>query len=255
MSGETNLRHRIRAGERVVGAMVFEFFSPGMSRILANAGAQFVIYDMEHSGLEFETLKWLFATCRGLPIEPMVRVPRSDYTWIARSLDLGARGIMVPMVETREQALDIVQSCRYPLTGRRGAGFGFAQCDYMGGDVLAKMADYHQRTLVIAQIETERGLENVDAIAAVEGIDALWVGHFDLSNFMGLPAQFDHPEFDRALRRVGKVALRHGKVAAIMATDAAWMARARSMGYTLLAAGTDSGLLQAAMGDLIRQAR
>lgn len=255
MSGATNLRHRIRAGERVVGAMVFEFFSPGMSRILANAGAQFVIYDMEHSGLEFETLKWLFATCRGLPIEPMVRVPRSDYTWIARSLDLGARGIMVPMVETREQALDIVQSCRYPLTGRRGAGFGFAQCDYTGGDVIAKMADYHQRTLVIAQIETERGLENVDAIAAVEGIDALWVGHFDLSNFMGLPAQFDHPEFDRALRHVGEVAHRHGKVAAIMATDAAWMARARSMGYTLLAAGTDSGLLQAAMGDLIRQAR
>jgi 2-dehydro-3-deoxyglucarate aldolase/4-hydroxy-2-oxoheptanedioate aldolase len=89
----------------------------------------------------------------------------------------------------------------------------------------------------------------------VEGIDALWVGHFDLSNFMGLPAQFDHPEFDRALRHVGEVARRHGKVAAIMATDAAWMARARSMGYTLLAAGTDSGLLQAAMGDLIRQAR
>ncbi|MFM8588680.1 MAG: HpcH/HpaI aldolase family protein [Limnohabitans sp.] len=255
MSGATNLRLRIRAGERVVGAMVFEFFSPGMSRILANAGAQFVIYDMEHSGLEFETLKWLFATCRGLPIEPMVRVPRSDYTWIARSLDLGARGIMVPMVETREQALDIVQSCRYPLTGRRGAGFGFAQCDYTGGDVIAKMADYHQRTLVIAQIETDRGLENVDAIAAVEGIDALWVGHFDLSNFMGLPAQFDHPEFDRALRHVGEVARLHGKVAAIMASDAAWMARARSMGYTLLAAGTDSGLLQAAMGDLIRQAR
>ena len=138
MSGATNLRHRIRAGERVVGAMVFEFFSPGMSRILANAGAQFVIYDMEHSGLEFETLKWLFATCRGLPIEPMVRVPRSDYTWIARSLDLGARGIMVPMVETSEQALDIVQSCR-----RRGhrhsqdhARFRFVRSPGYAGDSL-----------------------------------------------------------------------------------------------------------------------
>jgi 2-keto-3-deoxy-L-rhamnonate aldolase RhmA len=81
----------ILAGETVVGAMTFEFFSPGMSAILANAGCRFVIYDMEHTGLGFETLKWLFASCRGLPIEPMVRVPRGEYTWLARALDLGAR--------------------------------------------------------------------------------------------------------------------------------------------------------------------
>ena len=90
----------VLAGKTVVGAMTFEFFSPGMSAILSNAGCQFVIYDMEHTGLGFETLKWLFSTCRGLPIEPMVRVPRSDYTYLARALDIGARGVMIPMVET-----------------------------------------------------------------------------------------------------------------------------------------------------------
>ena len=192
----------VLAGKTVAGSMVFEFFSPGMSAILANAGCRFVLYDMEHTGLGFETLKWLFSSCRGLPIEPMVRVPRGEYTFIARALDLGARGVMIPMVESAEQAQSIVQACRYPPVGRRGAAFGFAQCDYLGGDVGDKIRRYHERTLVIAQIETERGLDQVEKIAAVDGIDVLWVGHFDLSNFMGIPAKFDDPRFDAAMRHV-----------------------------------------------------
>jgi 2-dehydro-3-deoxyglucarate aldolase/4-hydroxy-2-oxoheptanedioate aldolase len=244
----------ILAGETVVGAMTFEFFSPGMSAILAHAGCRFVIYDMEHTGLGFETLKWLFASCRGLPIEPMVRVPRGEYTYLARALDLGARGVMIPMVESAAQARAIVEACRYPPEGRRGAGFGFAQCDYRGGDVGGKMRLYNGRTLVIAQIETERGLAEVEAIAAVDGVDVLWVGHFDLSNFMGIPAQFDDPRFDAAMRQVAEVARRHGKAAGFMATDRAWIDRAREMGYTMLAVGTDVGLLADATRALVDHA-
>lgn len=237
------LKASVLAGETVVGAMTFEFFSPGMSAILAHAGCRYVFYDMEHTGLGFETLKWLFATCRGLPIAPMVRVPRGEYTWLARALDLGAHGVMIPMVESAEQARSIVQACRYPPVGRRGAAFGFAQCDYRGGDVGQKISSYHDRTLVVAQIETERGLAAVEAIAAVDGIDVLWVGHFDLSNFMGMPAQFDNPVFLQAMQHVADVARRHGKAAGFMATDAAWVDRVKAMGYTMLAVGTDVSLL------------
>jgi 2-dehydro-3-deoxyglucarate aldolase/4-hydroxy-2-oxoheptanedioate aldolase len=242
------------AGQTVVGAMTFEFFSPGMSAILANAGCRFVFYDMEHTGLGFETLKWLFATCRGLPIEPMVRVPRGEYTWLARALDLGARGVMIPMVESAEQARSIVQACRYPPQGRRGAGFGFAQCDYQGGDVGQKLRIANDRTLVVAQIETERGLAAVEEIAAVDGIDVLWVGHFDLSNFMGIPAQFDNPTFLQAMQHVADVAKRHGKVAGFMATDPAWVDRVKAMGYTRLAVGTDVSLLADATRRLVDHA-
>ena len=241
-------------GQTVVGAMTFEFFSPGMSAILANAGCRFVFYDMEHTGLGYETLKWLFATCRGLPIEPMVRVPRGEYTWLARALDLGARGVMIPMVESAEQARSIVQACRYPPLGRRGAAFGFAQCDYQGGDIGQKIRDYHDRTLVVAQIETERGLAEVDEIAAVDGIDVLWVGHFDLSNFMGIPAQFDNPTFLQAMQRVADVAKQHGKAAGFMATDPAWVDRVKAMGYTMLAVGTDVSLLADATRRLVDHA-
>ena len=245
------IKKDVLAGKTVAGAMIFEFFSPGMSAILANAGCRFVLYDMEHTGLGFETLKWLFSGCRGLPIEPMVRVPRGEYTWLARALDLGARGVMIPMVESPEQARSIVQACRYPPIGRRGAAFGFAQCDYLGGDVGEKIRRYNERTMVIAQIETERGLEQVDEIAAVDGIDVLWVGHFDLSNFMGIPGRFDDPRFDAAMRKVADVARRHGKAAGFMATDAAWIARAREMGYTMIAGGTDTGLLELALKKMV----
>jgi 2-dehydro-3-deoxyglucarate aldolase/4-hydroxy-2-oxoheptanedioate aldolase len=244
----------IMAGETVVGAMTFEFFSPGMSAILANAGCRFVFYDMEHTGLGFETLKWLFSTCRGLPIEPMVRVPKGEYAWLARALDLGARGVMIPMVEFPEQARGIVQACRYPPVGRRGAGFGFAQCDYLGGDVGQKVRIANERTLVVAQIETERGLAAVEEIAAVDGIDVLWVGHFDLSNFMGMPAQFDNPTFLQAMQHVADVARRHGKAAGFMATDPAWVDRAKAMGYTMLAVGTDVSLLADATRRLVDHA-
>jgi 2-keto-3-deoxy-L-rhamnonate aldolase RhmA len=226
----------VLARKPVAGAMIFEFFSPGMSAILANAGCRFVIYDMEHTGLSFETLKWLFASCRGLPIEPMVRVPRSDYTFVARALDLGARGVMVPMVESEAQARSIVEACRYPPVGRRGAAFGFAQCDYQGGDVGAKIRRYHERTLVIAQIETERGLDQVEKIAAVDGVDVLWVGHFDA-----------------AMRKVADVARKHGKAAGFMATDAAWITRVREMGYTMIAGGTDTGVLEQAFKGMVDQ--
>ena len=241
-------------GQTVVGAMTFEFFSPGMSAILANAGCRFVFYDMEHTGLGYETLKWLFSTCRGLPIEPMVRVPRGEYTWLARALDLGARGVMIPMVESAEQARSIVQACRYPPHGRRGAGFGFAQCDYLGGSVADKLRIANERTLVVAQIETERGLAEVEEIAAVDGIDVLWVGHFDLSNFMGIPAQFDNPTFLQAMQHVADVAKQHGKAAGFMATDPAWVDRVKAMGYTMLAVGTDVSLLADATKRLVDHA-
>ena len=219
--------------------------------MLVNSGARFAIYDMEHTGLGYETLKWLFATCAGLPLTPMVRVPTGEYTWIARALDIGAHGIMVPMVESKEQAQLLAQSCRYPGTGRRGAAFGFAQCNYQDGSVAEKIKRYNDRTLMIAQIETERGLDNVESIAAVEGIDVLWVGHFDLSNFMGIPAQFDHPDFVKAMTHVAQVAKKHCKVAGFMATDPAWIAKAKNMGYTLIAGGTDTGLLQQSFKNLI----
>jgi 2-dehydro-3-deoxyglucarate aldolase/4-hydroxy-2-oxoheptanedioate aldolase len=231
--------------------MVFEFHTAGIATLLMHAGCRFAIHDMEHTGLGFETLKWLCATHRGLPIEPMVRVPRGEYAFIARALDVGVTGVMVPMVESADEARRIVEAAWYPPHGRRGAAFGFAHDDYEGGAPADKIARLRARTLLIAQIETERGLEQVEAIAAVDGIDVLWVGHFDLTNFMGIPGAFDDPRFEAAMRRVAEVARAHGKAAAFMASDARWIERVRAWGYTMIGVGTDHGLLMAGASALV----
>src|SRR6185369_9139227 len=105
----------------------------------------------------------------GLGVAPMARVPRGEYHLLAPALDVGCHGVMVPMVESAEQARTIVEATRYPPRGRRGAAFGFAHDNYEGGDVKRKMRALDARNLVIAQIETERGLAAVEEIAAVEG--------------------------------------------------------------------------------------
>ena len=161
-----SIRERVMAGDQVLGAMIFEFFSPGIPQLMVQAGCEYLIYDMEHTGTGFETLKAQVAHCNGLPITPMVRVPRGEYHFLARALDIGMQGLMIPMVESAEEAEAIAQASRYPPMGRRGAAFGFAHDGYTGGDPAGKIALANHQNVVIAQIETERGLENVDAIAA-----------------------------------------------------------------------------------------
>ena len=247
----------LAAGGRAVGAMVFELFSPGIPQICCNAGAEFVLYDMEHTGLSFETLKTQFALCRGQPIVPMVRVPRGEYHFIARALDVGALGVMVPMVNTAEEARQIVACTRYPPEGRRGAAFGFAHDDYEGGEVVAKIAALHARTLVIPQIETREGLNNVEAIAAVPGVDALWVGHFDLTNFMGIPGQFKHRDYLAAIDRIVAACEAHGKTAGFLAIDDGWALEYAAKGFRLMGYGIDQALLQRGLAnglDVLRAA-
>ena len=210
------VKRTLAAGGIAIGTMIFEFKTPGIARIAASAGAEFVIFDMEHTGWSDETIAMLVATARGSDLLPFVRVPSTQYHLISRPLDVGALGLMVPMVETRDQARLIVQSAKYPPAGVRGAAFGIAHDDYQAGEIVAKMRSADDEGLLITLIETERGVQNVDEIAAVEGIDVLWIGHFDLTNSMGIPGQFDNPRFVAAVERVLAAGRLHGKAVGIM---------------------------------------
>jgi 2-keto-3-deoxy-L-rhamnonate aldolase RhmA len=238
------VKAKLAAGGHAYGTMIFEFFTPGIAQIAKNAGAEFILYDMEHSGIEYGTIKEQFAYCRGLDLVPMVRVPTTQYHLISRALDLGAMGIMVPMVETKEQAELIVACTRYPPVGQRGAAFGVAQDDYQGGDVKTKIAKSHERTFIMCQIETAKGLQNVDAIGSVPGVDCLWVGHFDLTNFMGIPAEFDNPKYLKAVDQVVATCRKYGKCAGFMPVDEQWALDYLAKGFRIMAYGMDILVLQ-----------
>lgn len=241
------VRETLASGGVAVGTMVFEFNSTGIGHLAGEAGADFVIFDMEHTGWSIETIRMLVATSRASKAIPMVRVPATQYHLISRPLDVGAMGIMVPMVESVEQARLIAQSAKYAPEGSRGAAFTVAHDNYEGGAVSEKMATANQETLLIAQIETAAGVECCEAIAAVDGIDCLWVGHFDLSISMGMPGQFEHPEFVAAIARVAQAAQARGKAAGVMVADVETGAFWRSLGYRAFAFGGDLWLYKSAL--------
>jgi 2-keto-3-deoxy-L-rhamnonate aldolase RhmA len=157
------------------------------------------------------------------------------------------RGIMVPMVNSAAEAAYIASCAHYPPAGQRGAAFGVAHDDYRMAAPKDAMARAEARTLVIAQIETVDGLNEVEAIAATPGIDVVWLGHFDLSNFMGIPGQFQHPDFLAAVKRVVDATVAAGKIAGFLAMNEAWSQEYWRHGFRMLAYGLDHMLFQAAL--------
>ncbi|MCC6175359.1 MAG: aldolase [Chloroflexi bacterium] len=237
----------LRQGGVALGTMMFEFDTTGIARLAAEAGAEFAIFDMEHTGWSVETIRMLVATTGGTDLVPMVRVPATQYHLIARPLDVGARGIMVPMVESAEQARVIVRSAKYPPVGGRGAAFGVAHDDYSGGDLVEKMRSANDEIVLIAQIETAAGVENVEAIAQVEGIDVLWIGHFDLTNSLGIPGQFEHPMYTDSVKRTIEACQKYGKAAGFMASGVEDVLAKIDQGFRILAYSGDLWLYQQAL--------
>ena len=207
------VKTRLNAGHTSIGTMAMEFSSTGLPRLAATAGADFIIYDMEHTAWSIQTVRSLLASNAGIDIVPIVRIPTEEYHFAARVMDAGAMGIMVPMVNDAAQAQRVVDACKYPPFGKRGAGFAIAHDDYIPADVGATIQQANEHGLVIVQIESPEGVANAREIAAIDGVDVLWIGHFDLSNFMGIPAQFEHPDYLAAVDSVLDACEQEGKVA------------------------------------------
>ncbi len=217
---ENDVRRALAAGESPVGMMVFEYGTPGVARMARAAGADFVLYDMEHSGWTPETLKVLLETSRAAGITAFVRPRDSRRSSISLSLDLGALGLMVPMVESADQARRIVEFARYAPAGSRGVAVYHAD-DIEPEGLPATLAKANREIVLMAQIETVAGVEHVEEIAAVDGIDTLWIGHFDLTTSLGTPGAFWNDAHTAAVDRVMAAAAAVGKPVGSLANDVA----------------------------------
>jgi 2-keto-3-deoxy-L-rhamnonate aldolase RhmA len=252
---KNKVKELLRTGDVAFGTNIFEFGTTGIARIVAEAGADFIFLDMEHTGWSIETIRTMIASTGGLDLVPVVRPPALQYHLLSAPLDMGAMGLMVPMVETEDQARMIVQFAKYYPAGQRGAAFGFAHDDYKGGDVFEKMKSANEEVLLAAFVETARGIENVDRIAAVEGIDVLQVGQFDLTNSLGIPGQFEHPTYKRSLDRVLEACMRNGKAAGFMATSVEEGQRLLEQGFRCIEYWGDIFIYRQALGQAITALR
>ena len=234
-------RQRLQQGEVLLGQMVLELFTPGIGPMLAACDLDFVIFDMEHGRCDIGLLAEMIASCRGSDIVPLARVPDVEFAPLSRALDLGARGVMVPRVETRQQAEKIVSQIRYTPQGKRGVALGVAHDLYRAGtpEFFAKA---NEETAVILLLETEKAFENLDEIISVPGVDVAWMGHYDLTVSMGIPAQFNHPRFLGAMDALVATCRRYGVAPGFLpATPEAavhWIGK----GFRAISLGSDIGV-------------
>jgi len=244
-------KKKVISRDKLRGAMIFEFFSPGIPIILKNAGCEFIIFDMEHGGLSLEQFKVLATISNSNNISPLIRIPEVSYNYVARALDLGAAGIMTPMVNSSEEAIKIVKSSKYPPEGIRGAGFGFAHDNYNNQNPLAYIQNANNELINIIQIETKLALENVESIAEINGVDCLWVGHFDLTNFLGIPGNFTSPIYLDAIKRVVEAGKANNKSLGIMVNNNEELEMYSRMGFNMIAVGTEMNILSRSISEII----
>ncbi len=214
-ANENPVKARMAAGEVALGMSVRLARSGDVARIAKSSGHDFLFIDMQHALFGVETVGHIASTALGCGIAPLVRVRSCDDANTAILLDNGVTGIVFPDVNTADDARRGVDRAKFPPIGRRSAGGAFPNFDYEPIPVGEATARINDLTLVACMVETREGLENVEAIAAVDGVDVVHVGSNDLLLDMGMPGEFGSPEHVAAIDRVIEACAAHGKVAGL----------------------------------------
>jgi 2-dehydro-3-deoxyglucarate aldolase/4-hydroxy-2-oxoheptanedioate aldolase len=210
------LKLRLKAGERVVGTMITLFDNVQIARILNVAGFDFFVIDCEHGSYDYNAVGGMVAVAREIGIPAIVRIPELRREVVLKYLELGASGLLLPNTETVQQAEFFVKYAKYAPLGERGVSLFRPHTGYEKlPDPAAYMNQANNETLLIAQIESRQAVANAEAILAVAGIDAAFIGPSDLSHSLGIMGQLKHPEFIQAVDTVVAAAKKHGKYSGI----------------------------------------
>jgi len=248
------VKQKLARGEVCRGGWI-QIGHPAVAEIMAHAGFDWIAIDDEHAIIDFETGGNIFGAIRNSGTVAMVRVRENNELVIRRWLDAGAQGIIVPMIDTAEQARAAVASAQYPPRGRRG--FGFCRANQYGAEFPAYVRDANDDLLLIAQIEHIEAVRNIDAILAVEGIDGTFIGPYDLSGSMGLTGQLTHPDVQEAIRATLDASRRHHKAAGVHVTAVApdQVAQAVEEGFTFIGLSLDCVMLHHACRLMMAESR
>jgi 4-hydroxy-2-oxoheptanedioate aldolase len=244
------LKQRIANGETVLGCFL-SLGSALTSELMGTAGYDWCLVDLEHgAGGEHEALAQLQAIS-ATPAAGIVRVEANARQRAHRVLDLGAHGIMFTRIDTVEEAQAAVAAMRYPPSGVRGVAFSNRVCEY-GSNFRPYLDASTGALLTIVQIETRAAVANAEAIAAVDGVDVLFIGPSDLSHSYGILGQFDHPDFAAAIQTTVTAAKKHGKALGILLPSPADLEKYRDLGFRFIASGSDAVLLNNAARGLVK---
>ncbi|OAM88665.1 aldolase/citrate lyase family protein [Termitidicoccus mucosus] len=251
---ELRLRKALDEKEPIIGSWI-QTSSPTCAEILANAGFAWLGIDCEHTSVGIQGVESIARAIHGRDTALLVRVSRADTIEIRQCLDVGAAGVIVPMVETAAQARTAVAAAKYPPDGVRGYCFGRMNDWGSSFDEYATTAN--KSVVVIAMIETKAGVDNIEEILAVQGIDGIFIGPYDMSGSYGVPGQTQHPYLKKAYASLVDACRRHGKVAGqhIVNSTREKLNEAVALGYTFICLDADIILINQSARTAMETAR
>lgn len=232
----------LEAGGAVMGPILHEVRSVGMIKLLAVAGYDFVFIDTEHGLYDMETVGNLVQMSLACGVCPLVRPSDLQYHLVARALDTGAQGVIIPRVQSADEAALAVSYVKYPPVGRRGAG-GEARFAFEKRGVREGIEELNAETLVIVQIESADGVENVEAIAATPGVDVVLIGPNDLSISLGVPGDYQSETFTNAIDRIAAAAQSAGVAIGTLTMSGEATRSWYERGFRFLLCNSDTNML------------
>ena len=230
----------------IVSGTFLNLGSSVTAELAGNAGFDWLLIDIEHGAGDRQELLRQLQALESTPSAPIVRLGGSDPVLIKRVLDLGVSGLMIPLVNSAEEARHVVESMLYPPRGVRGVASSTRAARF-GEKFDEYFAQANDELLVVVQIETARALENLEEIAAVDRVDVIFLGPLDLSVSLGCPKDFDDARFRAAVERIVAVAREYGKASGVLAMNAALASRYIDDGFTFVACGSDGGAVAAGL--------
>lgn len=236
------IKEKMAQGKAVLGPFC-KMTDAAVYEIAGLAGFDFAIIDMEHGPIGYETAQNLVRACELSGISPIIRVPANEPHVILRALDIGAHGVEVPEINCKADAQKLAEAARYYPKGNRGVCRFVRNADYSDLPKAAYFDQANERTLVIAHLEGKEGLENLDEIMEVDGIDVLFIGPYDLSQSLGIPGQTTHPKLIAAMEEIVSRAKAKGKQLGTFVESVEAAKRWREKGVAFLSYSVDVSFL------------
>lgn len=210
------MKEKLLSGRPVIGTMISEIRTPSVIRILEAGGLDFVIIDAEHGCYSYESIAAMAAVAAGQKIKCLVRVPEISREAIMKPLDAGADGLVVPQVESADQVKEILGFAKYPPVGRRGVALRRGHSGYLSYPAAEYLQKANEKTSLIVQLESPQAVAKAEEIISIPGVDAAFVGPFDLSVAMGIPGELGNPDLAGAIRYVISVCKKYGVAPGLM---------------------------------------
>ncbi len=252
---ENKMKRKLESGEMVLGTWVRNIRSTSLVHMIAQCGFDFVYIDMEHSSMNLETVSELCFTAQLSDIVPIVRPSGKQPHLISKPLDCGAMGLLIPHVDTAEEAREVVRHAKYQPLGERGMNLAGAHSGFTAPDGQLFIDTMNRESILIVQIESQKGIDNIDDILDVEGIDGAVIGRADLSQDLGIPGQTNDPKILACVERMIAACKAKGAYSGLLVKDVNSAKEWLDKGIQIVPIGNATDILMKAYREIVSGVR